>query len=80
MINGLTIDEIDSIGNFIEAMEKLHKPLVIRMCCLDVCEPSMSVTLIEWEEPQTYGFVQQERGLAGSISYNAHINAIPITN
>ena len=76
MHNGLTIDEINNIGNFIEAMEKLHKPLVIRMCRLDVCEPSMSVTLIEWEEPQPYGDVQQERGLAGGISYNVHINAI----
>lgn len=29
MHNGLTTDEINSIGNFIEAMGKLHKPLVI---------------------------------------------------
>jgi hypothetical protein len=48
----MTTDEAICIGNFIEAMEKLHKPIVIRMCWLDVSELQTSAALIWMEEPQ----------------------------
>lgn len=48
----MTTDEAICIGNFIEAMEKLHKPIVIRMCWLDVSELQTSAALVWMEEPQ----------------------------